>query len=46
MQALLPGPVDPDAVRAVAEANWMQLLGPPLAESDPLEGPTNPQGRP
>lgn len=34
--SLLPGPVDPQKVTAVAEANWMELLGPPLAESDPI----------
>ena len=34
--ALLPGPVDPQRLAEVAEANWMELLGPPLAESDPL----------
>jgi hypothetical protein len=36
---LLPGPVDPQKVTAVAEANWMEILGPPLAESDPLQDP-------
>lgn len=35
--AQLPaGPVDPVAYRAIAHANWMEVVGPPLAESDPL----------
>lgn len=34
--ALPPGPVDPDAYRAIARANWMEVVGPPLGESDPL----------
>lgn len=35
--ALLPeGPVDPEAYRALADSNWMRVVGPPLAETDPL----------
>lgn len=35
--ARLPdGPVDPDAYRAIAHDSWMDVVGPPLAESDPL----------
>jgi mannose-6-phosphate isomerase-like protein (cupin superfamily) len=34
--ALLPGPVDPNAVVEVARANWVEFCGPPLAVSDPL----------
>lgn len=34
--ALLPGPVDPTAIVAVGQANWMEFIGPPLAVSDPL----------
>ncbi len=34
--ALLPGPVVPQRLAEIAEANWMELLGPPLGESDPL----------
>ncbi len=30
------GPVDPATYRAIANANWMDVAGPPLAESDPL----------
>jgi hypothetical protein len=33
---LLPGPVDPDAFAAIADANWLEFIGPPLAVSDPL----------
>ncbi|MDA0350618.1 MAG: cupin domain-containing protein [Chloroflexi bacterium] len=33
---LLPGTVHPEAYRAVAERNWMEVAGPPLAESHPL----------
>ena len=33
---LPPGPVNPDAYRAIANNNWMEVAGPPLAESDPL----------
>ena len=43
--SLPPGPVDPETVTVVAEANWMELLGPPLAESDPLERPARPTKR-
>jgi mannose-6-phosphate isomerase-like protein (cupin superfamily) len=34
--SLLQGPVDSQQLTAVADANWMEFLGPPLAESDPL----------
>jgi mannose-6-phosphate isomerase-like protein (cupin superfamily) len=34
--ALLPGPVDPEKFAAVARANWVEFIGPPLAVSDPL----------
>lgn len=35
--ARLPdGPIDPTAYRAIAHDNWMEVVGPPLAESDPL----------
>jgi len=30
------GPVDPAVYRAIANRNWMDVAGPPLAESDPL----------
>jgi mannose-6-phosphate isomerase-like protein (cupin superfamily) len=33
---LPPGPIDPDAYRAIANNNWMAVAGPPLAESHPL----------
>jgi mannose-6-phosphate isomerase-like protein (cupin superfamily) len=33
---LPPGPVDPAAYRAIAHDNWMEVAGPPLAESDPI----------
>lgn len=33
---LLPGPVGPDALAAVAHANWINFVGPPLGVSDPL----------
>ncbi|HEY6377928.1 MAG TPA: cupin domain-containing protein [Candidatus Dormibacteraeota bacterium] len=33
---LLPGPVDPDVYHALAHSAWMKVVGPPLAESDPL----------
>ena len=33
---LPPGPVDPDVCRAIARSNWMELAGPPLAESHPF----------
>ena len=33
---LPPGPVDPEAYRAIAHDNWMEVAGPPLGESDPL----------
>ena len=34
----LPGPVEEDVLSAVARANWIQFVGPPLAVSDPLDG--------
>jgi hypothetical protein len=34
--ALLPGPVDPEAIVGVGHANWLEFDGPPLAVSDPL----------
>lgn len=34
--ALLPVPVDPDALAAVGHANWIDFVGPPLSVSDPL----------
>jgi mannose-6-phosphate isomerase-like protein (cupin superfamily) len=30
------GPVDPELYRAIANANWMDVAGPPLGVSDPL----------
>jgi mannose-6-phosphate isomerase-like protein (cupin superfamily) len=33
---LLPGPIDPDVVVALGHANWVEFIGPPLRESDPL----------
>ena len=33
---LLPGPMDPEAFAAAAHANWAEIVGPPLAVSDPL----------
>lgn len=33
---LLPGPVDPESLTALARANWVEFVGPPLAVSDPL----------
>ena len=33
---LPPGPVDLDVYRAIARSNWMELAGPPLAESHPF----------
>lgn len=33
---LPPGPVDPDVYRAIANRNWMDVIGPPLGESDPI----------
>lgn len=33
---LLPGPIDPDEYRRVAHRSWMDVDGPPLAESHPL----------
>jgi mannose-6-phosphate isomerase-like protein (cupin superfamily) len=32
---LPPGPIDPDAYRAISHSAWMTVLGPPLAETDP-----------
>lgn len=34
--ALPPGPVDPDVYREIARRNWMDVVGPPLTESDVL----------
>jgi mannose-6-phosphate isomerase-like protein (cupin superfamily) len=34
--ALLPGPVGPEALAAVSQANWLDFCGPPAAVSDPL----------
>jgi mannose-6-phosphate isomerase-like protein (cupin superfamily) len=34
--SLLPGPVDPESVTEIARANWVEFIGPKLAESDPL----------
>ena len=31
-----PGPIDWEARRSVARSVWMEYVGPPLAESDPL----------
>ena len=36
---LLPGPLDTKALAAVMDANWAELVGPPLGVSDPLEQP-------
>jgi mannose-6-phosphate isomerase-like protein (cupin superfamily) len=33
---LLPGPVGPEDVAAIAHANWVEFNGPPAAVSDPL----------
>lgn len=33
---LPPGPVDPDIYREIAHRSWMEVAGPPLAESHPL----------
>lgn len=33
---LPPGPADPDAYRAIARGCWMEVVGEPLAVSDPL----------
>jgi mannose-6-phosphate isomerase-like protein (cupin superfamily) len=33
---LLPGPADPEAFAAAAEATWSEIVGPPLSVSDPL----------
>ena len=34
--ALLPGPVSPEAMAAIGHANWVDIVGPPIAISDPL----------
>jgi mannose-6-phosphate isomerase-like protein (cupin superfamily) len=34
--ALPEGPVDPAVYREIARRNWMDVAGPPLAESDPI----------
>lgn len=33
---LLPGPVSPEMLDAVARANWVDFVGPQLKVSDPL----------
>ena len=33
---LPPGPIDPEVRRSIAHSVWMEHVGPPLAESDPL----------
>jgi mannose-6-phosphate isomerase-like protein (cupin superfamily) len=33
---LPPGPVNPAAYAAIARSAWMEVVGPPLAETDPL----------
>jgi mannose-6-phosphate isomerase-like protein (cupin superfamily) len=33
---LLPGPVSPEDLNAVARANWVEFVGPQLRDSDPL----------
>ena len=33
---LPPGPIDLEARRSIARSSWMEFVGPPLAESDPL----------
>jgi hypothetical protein len=33
---LPPAAVDPGTFEAIARNNWMSVVGPPLAESDPL----------
>ncbi len=33
------GPVDPDVYREIAANNWMEVVGPPLAQSHPVEAP-------
>jgi quercetin dioxygenase-like cupin family protein len=37
---LLPGPVDPEALLALAHANGVDFVGPPLAVSDPMSAQT------
>jgi mannose-6-phosphate isomerase-like protein (cupin superfamily) len=32
----LPEPVDPQAIHAIGQANWIDFIGPPGAVSDPL----------
>jgi mannose-6-phosphate isomerase-like protein (cupin superfamily) len=34
--ALLPGPLETDALTAVGAANWIEFVGPPLGVSDPV----------
>ncbi len=31
-----PGPIDPVHYREIVERSWMEVAGPPLAESHPL----------
>ena len=33
---LLPGPVSPEVLAAVARNNWVEFVGPQLKVSDPL----------
>ena len=33
---LLPGPVDPEMLSAIGNANWVEFVGPPLKVSNPL----------
>ena len=33
---LPPGPIDPAVRRSIAHSVWMETVGPPLAESDPI----------
>ena len=35
------GPVDPDVYREIAANNWMEVVGPPLAQSHPVEAPVS-----
>lgn len=34
---LLPGPVAPEMLSTLGHANWVELVGPPLGVSDPIE---------
>lgn len=35
-EVLLSDPVDPDALAELGRANWLDFVGPPLRDSDPL----------